>query len=117
MDDYNHKLEYQCCTFNDWIFFEGSNTINEFGNYFIEKADSKTKSRWFAHNGLKFDTLFLLRYLVCMRKLIPKVIMNGFRIVNLQYKNASVLDSMLFTQTSLKNTVYMLGLDDYLSKG
>ena len=114
MNDYNHKLEYQCCTFNDWVFFKGSNTINKFGDYFIEKVDSQTKSRWYAHDGSKFDT-FLLCYIVCMQKLIPKVIMNGFRIINLQYRNAAVSDSMLFTQTSLKNTVCMMGLDNHLS--
>ena len=43
--------------------------------------------------------------------------MNGFRITSFQYKNAMVLDSMLFTQTSLKNTVKMMGSDDEISKG
>ena len=88
MNDYNRKLEYQCCT-----FFEGLNTINEFGNYFVEKANSMTKSRWFVYNGSKFD-IFLLCYIVCVKKLIPKVIMNGFRIINIQYRNVSVLDSI-----------------------
>ena len=90
--------------------FDGSDTASKLGDYFVEKANLQTKSRWYAHNGSKFDT-------VCVRKLIPKVIMNGFRIISLQYKNAVVLDSMLFTQTSLKNTVKMMGLDDEMSKG
>ena len=30
MNDYNCKLEYQCCTFDDWMFFDGSDTANKF---------------------------------------------------------------------------------------
>lgn len=43
--------------------------------------------------------------------------MNGYRIIQLIYKNSTVQDSMLLMGTSLKNTIKMLGLSDHLSKG
>ena len=82
----------------------------------MQVAEKNVRSRWFAHNGSKFDTLFLLRYLVCQRGLIPKVIMNGYRILKLIYKNAEVLDSMLFCPTSLKNLVNMFDFGSHIKK-
>ena len=75
------------------------------------------KSRWFAHNGSRFDGLFLLRFMVCEKNLIPKVIMNGLKIIKLSYKNAEVLDSMLLCPSSLKKVVKMLDLGDNVKKG
>ena len=100
----------------NWTCFEGQNTERLFGEYFMRVAEKSTKSRWFAHNGSKFDT-FLLRYLVCERNAILKVIMNGFRILKLTYKNAEVLDSMLFCPTSLKNLVSMFDFGNNVKKG
>ena len=117
MDDYSRKLEYQCCGMDDWTYFEGENTDVDFGQYFLSIAEKSHKSRWFAHNGSRFDSLFLLRYLVCEKKLIPKVIMNGLRILKLTYKNAEVLDSMLLCPSSLKRVVEMLDLRDHIKKG
>ena len=113
----NRKLEYQCCELDNWVVFEGKSTEKLFGEYFLEIANKNVKSRWFAHNGSKFDTLFLLRYLVCERNLIPNVIMNGYRILKLVYKNAEVLDSMLFCPTSLKNLVNMFDFGSHVKKG
>ena len=117
MDEYTRKLEYQCCTMDDWVYFEGENTDMSFGEYFLTIANKNFKSRWFAHNGSKFDTLFLLCYTVCEKKLIPKVVMNGFRILKLIYKNAEILDSMLLCPSSLKKVVEMLHLGDHIKKG
>ena len=117
MDDYSTKLEYQCCGMNDWTYFEDENTDVNFGQFFLSIADKGYKSRWFAHNGLRFDSLFLLRYLVCEKKLIPKVIMNGLKILKLTYKNAEVLDSMLLCPSSLKKVVEMLDLGNHIKKG
>ena len=117
MNDMNRKLEYQCCELDDWTCFEGKSTEALFREYFLRIAKKDVKSRWFAHNGSKFDTLFLLRYLVCERKLIPKVIMNGFRILKLNYENAEVLDSLLFCLTSLKNLVNMFDFGSQVKKG
>ena len=113
----NRKLEYQCCELDNWVVFEGKSTEKLFGEYFLEIANKNVKSRWFAHNGSKFDTLFLLRYLVCERNLIPNVIMNGYRILKLVYKNAEVLDSMLFCPTSLKILVNMFDFGSHVKKG
>ena len=117
MDDFHRKMEYQCCGLNDWICFEGDNMLTSFGNYLVEIASKNIKSRWFAHNGSKFDNLFLLHYLVCERNFIPKVIMQGMKIMKLIYKNAEVLDSMLFMPSSLKKTVQMLDLGTHVKKG
>ena len=45
MNDYYCKLEFQCCTFDDWMFFDSSDTTNKSGDYFVEKANLQTKSR------------------------------------------------------------------------
>ena len=117
MDDCYRKMEYLCCGMNDWICFEGKDTDDLFGQYFLDVANGDVKSRWFAHNGSRFDTLFLLRFLVCKKNLIPKVIMNGLRIMKLSYKNTEVLDSMLLCPSSLKKVVKMLDLGDNVKKG
>ena len=114
MDKEEKKSE--CCK-DEWYYFEGENTLVEFGDFFLERSGRVVKSKWYAHNGSKFDSLFLLRFLVCSKSLEPNVIMNGYRIIQLIYKNSTVQDSMLLTGTSLKNTIKMLGLSDYFSKG
>ena len=117
MNDMNKRLEYRCCELDTWTCFEGKSTEASFGEYFLRVAKKNVKSRWFAHNGSKFDTLFLLHYLVCEQKLIPKVIVNGFTILRLIYKNAEVLDSLLFCPTSLKNLVNMFDFGPQVKKG
>lgn len=42
--------------------------------------------------------------------------MNGNCLISLNYNKATVLDSMLFPQTYLKNTINMLGLNYFLKK-
>ena len=72
MNDYNQKMEYLCCTMNDWVFFEGKNTADLFGKYFLDVANGKVKLRWSAHNGSRFDALFLLCFMVCKKKFDSK---------------------------------------------
>ena len=117
MNDMARKLEYECCEIDTWHFFEGKDTRIMFGNFFFEIAEQKTKSRWFAHNGSRFDSLFLLRFLVCDKNVIPNVIMNGLKVLKINFKNADVLDSMLLCPSSLKNVVAMLGLGENVRKG
>ena len=45
--------------------FSGNEYLNSFSDYFIQKSKQNCKSRWFAHNGGKFDSLFSLKKLVC----------------------------------------------------
>ena len=116
LNDSNRKMEYQCCDLNEWVYFEGANTATSFGEFFLKISNNKVKSRWFAHNAGKFDALFVLRFLVCEKNLIPKIIMNGLRILKLTYKNAEILDSMLMCP-SLKNVVNMLDLGKNIKKG
>ena len=116
LNDSNRKMEYRCCDLNEWVYFEGANTATSFGEFFLKISNGKVKSRWFAHNAGKFDALFVLRFLVCEKNLIPKIIMNGLRILKLTYKNAEILDSMLMCP-SLKNVVKMLDLGKNVKKG
>ena len=117
MNDLARKLEYGCCEIDPWYFFEGKDTDILFGNFFLEIANQNVKSKWFAHNGSRFNSLFLLRFLVCEKNVIPDVVMNGLKVLKINYKNADVLDSMLLCPSSLKKVVEMLDLGKNVKKG
>jgi hypothetical protein len=75
-------------------------------------------SVWIAHNGGRFDNIFLLRELLIERDIVPKVIMNGNKIMcmELEDRNLKVIDSFLFLAMALSKFPATLGLKD-LTKG
>jgi hypothetical protein len=75
-------------------------------------------SVWVAHNGGRFDNIFLMRELLVQRKIVPKVIMNGSRIMcmELEERNLKIIDSYLFLSMRLSAFPKALGIKD-LTKG
>ena len=75
-------------------------------------------SVWVAHNGGRFDNIFLMRELLVHRKIVPKVIMNGSKIMSmeLEERNVKIIDSYLFLAMRLSKFPEALGIKD-VSKG
>ena len=75
-------------------------------------------SVWIAHNGGRFDTVFLLRELLINRNIVPKVIMNGNKIMCMELEecNLKVIDSFLFLSMALSKFPDALGIPN-LAKG
>jgi hypothetical protein len=75
-------------------------------------------SVWAAHNGGRFDSVFLLRELLVQRKIVPKVIMNGNKIMcmELEERNLKVIDSFLFLSMRLSKFPEALGIKN-ITKG
>jgi hypothetical protein len=74
-------------------------------------------SVWVAHNGGRFD-IFLMRELLVQRKIVPKVIMNGSKIMcmELEERNLKIIDSYLLLSMRLSQFPKALGIKD-LTKG
>ena len=75
-------------------------------------------SAWVAHNGGRFDNIFLLHELLVGRKIVPKVIMNGSKIMclELEERTLKIIDSYLFLSMRLSKFPEALGLKD-IAKG
>ena len=71
-------------------------------------------SVWVAHNGGRFDNVFLMRELLVQRKIVPKVIMNGNKIMcmELEKRGLKVIDSYLFLSMALSKFPDALGIKD-----
>ena len=91
--------------------FSGDECIDQFCEYMIE-MDKKCKSIWMAHNGARFDTLFIRRWMLSKFNIIVRVVMNGNKILNI-----TVLDSYLFFGNSLKKLPKILNIDVECEKG
>jgi hypothetical protein len=73
---------------------------------------------WVAHNGGRFDNIFLMHELLVERKIVPKFIMNGSKIMclELEERNVKVIDSYLFLSMRLSKFPEALGIKD-VAKG
>jgi hypothetical protein len=71
-------------------------------------------SVWIAHNGGRFDNVFLMRELLVQCKIVPKVIMNGNKIMcmELEKRGLKVIDSYLFLSMALSKFPDALGIKD-----
>ena len=47
-------------------------------------------SVWIAHNGGRFDSVFLLRELLTKRGVVPKLIMNGNKIMCMEIEDQKI---------------------------
>ena len=74
-------------------------------------------SVWVAHNGGRFDNIFLMHELV-KRQIVPRVIMNGSKImcIDLEERNLKIIDSYLFISMRLSMFPKALGIKN-LAKG
>lgn len=106
----------ECCGYRQYVFEKNNDDIvDDLVNFMFEQPKN---SVWIAHNGGRFDTVFLLHELLVKCKIVPKVIMNGNKIMcmELEERNLKVIDSFLFLSMKLSNFPKALGIKD-LAKG
>ena len=97
------------------IFF-GDDCMDQFCEYVFEMS-GKCRSVWIAHNGARFDALFILHWFLIKTLIAPNVIMNGNKIISVKVGNVTILDSLLFFNLSLKKLTKVLGLKLNCEKG
>ncbi|CAB3989903.1 DNA polymerase, partial [Paramuricea clavata] len=75
---------------------------------------------WIAHNGGRFDNIFLLRELLVKRNIVPHTIMNGNKIMCIEIQQddnlIKIIDSYLFLAMPLSKIPETMGIPD-LTKG
>jgi hypothetical protein len=105
-----------CCGHRQYVF--ENNNANIVADLVDFMYLQKKNSVWVAHNGGRFDSVFLLRELLIERNIVPKVIMNGNQIMcmELEDRNLKVVDSFLFLSMALSKFPAALGIKD-LTKG
>jgi hypothetical protein len=99
-----------CCGYRQYVLEKQNDCITK---EFIDFMYACPKnSVWIAHNGGRFDRVFLLRELLVERKIVPQCIMNGNKIMcmELEDRNLKVIDSFLFLNMSLKKFPDALGI-------
>ena len=71
-------------------------------------------SVWVAHNGGRFDNIFLMHELLVKRQIVPRVIMSGNKImcIDLEERNLKIIDSYLFISMRLSMFPKALGIKD-----
>ena len=122
----NKEISCNVCTGEMKSYF-GIDSIEQFCNYLFKELDEKVKNlnsekfkynyRVIAHNGGKFDTHFIINYLLANR-LKPNLIRKGHKILCMKIKNYKFIDSLSFLQMPLKNLPKSFGLDaDHVCKG
>ena len=105
-----------CCGYRQYVFEkDNANIVADLVDFMYAQEKN---SVWIAHNGGRFDNIFLLRELLIERDIVPKVIMNGNKIMcmELEDRNLKVIDSFLFLAMALSKFPATLGLKD-LTKG
>lgn len=102
-----------CCGYRQYVFEKGNNDIvEELVDFMLAQPED---SMWMAHNGGRFDTVFLLRELLVKRKIVPKVIMNGNKIMCLEIEKhkLKIIDSYLFLSMRLSKFPQALGIKEW----
>jgi hypothetical protein len=105
-----------CCGYRQYVFEKNNEDIvGELVDFMIAQPPN---SAWVAHNGGRFDNIFLLHELLVGRKIVPKVIMNGSKIMclELEERTLKIIDSYLFLSMRLSKFPEALGLKD-IAKG
>ena len=99
-----------CCGYRQYVLEKQNGCITkEFIDFMYAQARN---SVWIAHNGGRFDSVFLLRELLVERNVVPKCIMSGNKIMcmELEDRNLKVIDSFLFLSMALKKFPEALGI-------
>ena len=90
-----------CCWLRQYVLEKNKDDIvDDLVDFMLEQPKN---SVWVANNGGRFDSIFLLWELLVQRKIVPKVIMNGNKIMcmELEEQNLKVIDSYLFLSMRL----------------
>ena len=104
-----------CCEYRQYVFENNNEDIvKDLMDFMMAQPKGCV---WVAHNGGRFD-IFLMRELLVQRKIVPKVIMSGSKImcVELEERNLKIIDSYLFLSMRLSQFPKALGIKD-LTKG
>ncbi len=104
-----------CCGHQQYVFERNNDSIvSEFVDFMLKQPKN---SVWVAHNGGRFDRIFLLRELLVNKK-VPETIMNGNKImcISIPECNLKVVDSYMFLGMKLSKFPEALGVED-LTKG
>ena len=105
-----------CCGHRQYVFERNNDSIvSEFVDFMLKQPKN---SVWVAHNGGRFDSIFLLRELLVNKKIVPETIMNGNKImcISIPECNLKVVDSYMFLGMKLSKFPEALGVED-LTKG
>jgi hypothetical protein len=105
-----------CCEYRQYVFEKNNEGIvKDLLDFMMMQPKG---SIWIAHNGGRFDNIFLMRELLVVRKIVPKVIMNGNKIMcmELEERNLNIIDSYLFLSMRLSKFPEALGIKD-VAKG
>ena len=108
-----------CCGYRQYVFENNNADIVEMLLDFMF-SETNDSSVWIAHNGGRFDSVFLLRELLVKRGIVPQVVMNGNKImcmeIDQQQRKIKVIDSYLFITMRLSKIPEAMGIPD-LTKG
>ena len=108
-----------CCGYRQYVFENNNEDIVEMLLDFMF-SETNDSSVWVAHNGGRFDSVFLLRELLVKRNIVPQVVMNGNKImcmeIDQQHRKIKVIDSYLFITMRLSKMPEAMGIPD-LAKG
>jgi hypothetical protein len=107
-----------CCGYRQYIFENNNEDITEMLINFMFLQT--TNSVWIAHNGGRFDNIFLLRELLVRRNIVPRTIMNGNKLMCVEIQSEDnlikVIDSYLFLAMPLSKIPEAMDIPD-LAKG
>ncbi|CAB3978337.1 DNA polymerase [Paramuricea clavata] len=105
-----------CCGYRQYVFEKNNDDIvPDLVDFMMLQPKN---SVWVAHNGGRFDSIFLMRELLVHRKLVPNVVMNGSKVMSLELeeRNLKVIDSYLFLAMRLAKFPEALGIEN-VAKG
>ncbi|CAB3983354.1 DNA polymerase [Paramuricea clavata] len=105
-----------CCGHQQYVFEKNNDDIvADLIDFMMAQPKN---SVWVAHNGGRFDSIFLMRELLVHRKLVPNVLMNGSKVMSLELeeRNLKVIDSYLFLSMRLAKFPEALGIEN-VTKG
>ena len=100
-----------CCGYRQFVFdCNNDDVTSRLAQFMLEQKNSV----WIAHNGGRFDTIFLLKYLLTEKNLIPETVMNGNKILSLKIKeiNLQIIDSFSFLSMKLAKFPESLEIDN-----
>ncbi|CAB3987888.1 DNA polymerase [Paramuricea clavata] len=106
----------ECCGYRQYVFEKNNaDIVEDLMNFIMEQPKG---SVWIAHNGGRFDSIFLMNELLVKRRIVPRVIMNGNKImcIELEERNLKIIDSFLFVSMRLSMFPKALGIKD-ITKG
>lgn len=99
----------ECCGHRQYVFQRnGVSIVPEFVDFLLRQP----KTVWIAHNGGRFDSIFLLRYLLVDKDIVPDTVMNGTQAMSIAINDYDItlLDSFCFLGMRLANFPKALGL-------